>query len=192
MQADPVGEVARAPPSVPALTPQLQLAEEWARAKGDQVDHGAGIFEPGRVEPVLRVHHGPAPIYVRDMGRCLQVVGTLALPAEFRASLRAMDEAARAGALSDLREALMACPRVGFTLSPRTATDITEIAVVSVDQTLRISASDPSTFNRFADAIQEAETILLRVADLVGLYGSAYHRHRTYSSTTPAPSELYL
>lgn len=177
---------------VPVLSPALELAERWAREKGDEVGRATGVFGNGPPEAVLRLHHGPAPIVLRDLGGCLQVMGSLQLPEGFRASLKEMDEDGRQELLSALREELMSCPRVGFMLGPESAAGLTDLDRVVVDSVLRLGADDAQTFNRFADAIQETETVLLRVADLIGTFGTSYHRQRAYSSSTPPPADLYL
>ncbi len=176
----------------PPMTRPLLLVEKWARHRGDRTSRGAGIFDSGRVEPIVQVHHGSARIFVRDLGKCLMILGVDEIASEARASLARSSEAERGQFLSDLREILMSCPRVGFALAPAQFRDAGEVERILLDQTIQIAENDPASFNRFCDAIQETETLLLRVAAYVERSLPTSARAAAYSSTTPPPTELYL
>lgn len=176
----------------PRLTYALGLAEKWARHRGDGVTRGSGVFETGRVEPVLRVRHGAWPIYVRDLGKCLMVLGVLDVPDAVRARLRAASPAEQREFVDGLREVLLSCPRVGFGLAPAGASSPAELERVAIDATLQVAENDSASFNRFCDAVQEAETILLRVGDFLQRFVFAPSATASYSSSTPPPGEIYL
>ncbi len=179
-------------PPIPPLTRSLLLIEKWAHHRGDGTSRGGGMFSPGKVEPVVRIHHGSAPIYVRDLGKCLMVLGVYELPSEARARLEDAPAADRGLFLRGLREVLMSCPRVGFGLSPAGTSDPRRLDRIILDQTIQILEDDPDSFNRFCDAIQETETILLRVSEHVHEFASVSAGAATYSSGSPPPTELYL
>ncbi len=144
------------------------------------------------MEPVIQVHHGVVPIFVRDLGKCLMVMGVLDLPAEVTERLEQLTPAERQRFLLGLEEILTACPRIGFSVDPKGATDVAAIRRVVLDQTLQVAENDAASFNRFSDAIQETETILLRANAFVGGFLPSLEMSPRYSSTGPPPSELYL
>ncbi len=176
----------------PVLTPSLHLVEKWAAHRGDRTSRGWGLFGPGRPETVIRIHHGAVPIYVRDLGKCLMVLGILDLPREVRDRLEETSPADRAEFLDALQDELMACPRVGFSIAPSEARGVAGLERVALDQTLQVAENDPASFNRFCDAIQETETILLRVSELLRRFAVRPQEQAGYTSSTQPPTELYL
>lgn len=177
--------------TVPSATPALRLIEKWAAHRGDGSSRTAGVFVDARLELVIRIHHGSAPIFVRDLGKCLMVLGVIDLPGAVRTKLAGATEADRGRFIRELREILTSCPRVGFGLAPRDARDPSELDRLILDQTFQIAENDPGSFNRFCDAIQETETILLRVAELMERYVEQPAASLAYTSSTPPPTELY-
>ncbi len=150
------------------------------------------MFLPGVVEPLLQIHHGSAPIFVRDLGKCLMVLGTFDIPEEVRQRLRAETEADRARFLAGLQDILMSCPRIGFGVGPSEAGDAVQLRRIVLDQTLQVAENDAASFNRFCDALQETETILLRASAFIQQFSPAPGSQPRYSSSTPPPAELYL
>ena len=170
----------------------LRLASKWARHRRDQVSWGQGNFGGARSEPVLRIHHGSVPIFVRDLGKCLVVLGVIDIPGDVRSWLTKRPQPEKAEFLQHLLEVLMSCPRIGFSLASAAGAgdDLPERA--ALDQTLQVSENDAASFNRFCDAIQETETVLLRVSELVHSTLARAEVRPVYSSSLPAPRDLYL
>ncbi len=187
MARDPPAELPIPPPTAPLL-----LAEKWAHHRHDATSRGGAVFGQGDVEPVLQIYHGSAPIVVRDLGKCLMVLGAFEFAPETRARLNEASPGERGMFFSELEEILMSCPRIGYSLGPHGVTDARDVRQVVLDQTLQISENDPSSFNRFSDAIQETETVLLRASGFVKEFSQTVIGEPRYSSRTPAPSELYL
>lgn len=177
---------------VPPLTPMLLLAEKWAHHRHDRTTRGGAIFSEGRVEPVVQVHHGSVPIYVRDLGKCLMVLGSFDLPQELPVRLAEVSVEERGRFLSGLLEIVMSCPRVGYGFGPAGAGDVTELRRIVLDQTIQIAENDAASFNRFCDAIQETETLLLRAGAFLGGFLATAEGPPRYSSGSKPPSELYL
>ncbi len=177
---------------VPPPTHSLRLVEKWAAHRGDGTSRGGGIFESGRIEPIVRIHHGAAPIYVRDRGKCLMVLGVIEIPEEARHGLARAPPDDRMVFLHGLREILMACPRVGFGFGPSGAENPEQIERIVLDSTIQIAENDPGSFNRFCDAIQEIETILLRAMTFLFEAAPSRKGGAVYSSSTPPPASLYL
>ena len=177
---------------IPPPTFPLLLVEKWARHRGDPTSRGGAVFASGQIEPVVQIHHGTFPIYVRDLGKCLTVLGVLDFPGPVREKLAAASTADRAQFLFGLQAILTACPRLGFSIGPRGVVDPREFERVVLDQTIQVEENDPAPFNRFCDAIQETETILLQAAGFVQLFVPIHAVGPRYSSGAPPPSELYL
>ena len=173
-------------------TASLRLAGKWAKHRRDQVSWGRGNFGGPRPEPVLRIHHGSVPIFVRDLGKCLVVHGIIDLPEELRSWLAQLPEAGRAEFFQRLLEALMSCPRMGFSLVSPSDHDEELPVRAALDQTLQVAEDDAASFNRFCDAIQETETVLLRVSGLFHATLARAVERPLYSSSLPAPRDLYL
>lgn len=186
-ESDPV-----APLDAPPSTRSLRLAEKWARHRRDGVSWGWGIFGEDVREPVVRIMHGSSPIYVRDLGKCLMILGVIDVPTELRERLARETEGEREEFLQGLHAELTACPRIGFSFAPSVAraTDVPER--IALDQTIQIAENEAASFNRFCDAIQETETILLGVEEYLRQALAHAGERPVYSSSSPPPREIYL
>jgi hypothetical protein len=76
----------------------------------------------------------------------------------------------------------------GGVMNPLRARDL---ARVVVEERIRVSEDDPSSYNRFWDGFQEVRTALLRVSRFFGVINDAPASAQTYSSPTPPPSDTY-
>jgi hypothetical protein len=177
---------------VPPPTRMLQLAEKWARHRHDGTSLGAATFGEGPVEPMVQIHHGSVPIFVRDLGKCLMVLGVLDIPPPVSDRLAQMSAEERGQFLSDLEKVLMSCPRIGFAFDPRGSVQAGALRRIVLDQTLQIAENDAASFNRFCDAIQETETLLLRAAAQLTEFLASGRGSPQYSSSSPPPTDLYL
>ena len=186
------GGIGDGPDDAPPSTRALRLAEKWARHRRDAVAWGWGIFGEDVREPVVRITHGSSPIYVRDLGKCLMILGVVDLPPELRERLRGGSEGEREEFLQGLRMELTACPRIGFSFAPSDspASDVPER--IALDQTIQIAENEAASFNRFCDAIQETETILLGVEEFLRQALTRSRERPVYSSSSPPPREIYL
>ncbi len=177
---------------LPAPTPALRLVEKFAHHRRDAAAWGWGIFGTGAREPIVRIHHGSVPIFVRDLGKCLMVVGVIDVPPEVREKLAKASGAEQEAFLSGLREELMQCPRVGFAFAPGPLRGAETLERIALDQTFQVAENDASSFNRFCDAIQETETILLRAAEYLRRFLVRSAETEVYSTNSSPPTSLYL
>ena len=175
----------------PEVTPSLRRAEKWARHRRDGASWGWGVFGGTAREPLLRIHHGSAPIFVRDLGKCLMVLGYVDVVPEVRQAIGRAPAEEREEFRVGLQGELMACPRIGYVFLPTPLHDLAALERIALDQTLQIAENDPASFNRFCDAIQETETALLRVTEFLRQFLRA-EAPSVYSSGSPAPTEIYL
>jgi hypothetical protein len=175
-----------------APSPALRLAAKWARHRRDPTEWGRASFGTGAPEMVLRIRHGAVPLLVRDLGKCLTVLGIVDLSPEVRTWIAALAPAERERFLLGLRLQLMSCPRIGFSWGTIETPGQNMPERIALDQTLQISEDDPASFNRLCDAIQETETVLLRALEYLGAARRRAEETVLYSSTTEAPGELYL
>ena len=173
-------------------TAALLLAQRWARHRHDRTSWGSGDFGGARPEQLLRIHHGTAPIFVRDLGKCIMVLGVIDVPEDVRDWFVAAPPAERGRFLSGLREVLMACPRIGFSSAPSDLGGTECPERVALDQTLQIAENDAASFNRFCDAVQETETVLLMVVEYLRATEERAYEKAVYSSSLPPPKDLYL
>ena len=177
---------------LPAPTPALRLAAKWARHRKDGTGWGWGVFGAGGKEPIVRIHHGSVPIFVRDLGKCLMVLGVIDVPEEVREKLRDASGGEREDFLHGLREELMQCPRLGYAFAPSPLREAGQLTRVAIDQTLQVAEDDAASFNRFCDAIQETETILLGTAEYLRRFLLRSAESAVYSSSSSPPTGLYL
>lgn len=188
----PSGEVEMARRDGPPSTRALRLAEKWARHRRDDVSWGWGVFGEDLREPVVRIMHGSSPIFVRDLGKCLMILGVVDVPAELRERLAGEPEGEREEFLQGLRLELTACPRIGFSLAPSDSPASVVPERIALDQTIQIAENDAASFNRYCDAIQETETILLGVEEFLRQALARSRERPVYSSSSPPPREIYL
>jgi hypothetical protein len=146
----------------PPLTPNLELAREWAIELGNTTEHISATGPDGKVEPAISIQHGMFVIFCKEQGEALLLIAVAEVPPVTRARLRTLDEPIRQKLLTSLKLAVMQNERTGFNLLPVDLTSIEQLQKYSLSQTVRIARDSPETYNRFGDAIQEISSGLLR------------------------------
>ena len=152
------------PPNVPDV---LLLAEKGARAMGNQtrlVEIAKGGRDRGGL---LVVMHGDQPALVREQMECISVFILMDIPDELVVEIAKLPSEYQKRLEVNLRGALLSHGRTAFALWPIRLRSIGELRRISIEQTLRISEEDPSSFNRYADAIQEVVTTTARVSKVL-------------------------
>ena len=165
--ASEVGQPAVPPP----LTPSLELAAKWAKDLGNQVIHISASLPGGKIDPALSITHGTFVLFCKDLGESISLIGIVDIPPDSRARLRALSSDESSRMFMAFRLALMENPRSGFSFFPTDFKTIHEVQKFSLEQRFRVSESDTASFNRFADAIQELATGILRAAMVFGPMG---------------------
>lgn len=140
----------------------LTLAEKWARDLGNVTARISGTTPDGHEIPALSIKHGVFTVFCREEAGALHFSAILDIPADARSQLRKLDAPSQTRLLTTLKVALMENPRTGFGFFPVEFQRVYEIQKISLDQVVKISPDDSSTFNRFSDAIQELSTGLLK------------------------------
>jgi len=149
-------------PSPPAGP--MALAAEWARAMGRTVqDVELVASDAARKEPALGISHGPRTVFVRPHGGSIAIWLPIEIPAELRKKLATLDDATQEKFLLTVHHTLLGYGRTGYSMRPSSVRLISEVESISVEQEIRISRADLSSFNRFGDAIQEVVTAAVRV-----------------------------
>lgn len=146
----------------PQLTPMLELAEKWAMGMGCQTARITATLPDGTVEPALSIKRGQFVIFCKEQSGALLLLAILEIPSESRSRLRMLDKPTKDKLLTALKLAIMQNERTGFSLFPEDIQSVDELQKFSLSQIVRLSESDTSSFNRFADAIQELTTGIVR------------------------------
>lgn len=176
------------------LSKHLNLAELWAKEWGMEVVRSEFEPRPGERAALLQMDPKLLSFFVRDEGKRVCVFAMADIPSELRRSL----EGSRSDELeflTRLQQDLTVNPRLGFIFLtsdgvPAKTLQLSEVQRIAVEQYVRISEADLSSYNRYWDAIQEVRTAMFRVARLFGLLSSGAGT-QTYSSSTPPPPDLY-
>lgn len=111
----------------------------------------------------LGISHGQRTVFVSARGSSVIVWATVDLPDEFRNRLATLDVETQEKLLLTVEHALLSYGRTGFNLDPPSPRLISEVKRFTVEQTVRLSKGDSSSFNRYGDAIQEVVTAAVRV-----------------------------
>jgi hypothetical protein len=145
-----------------SLPPQLAIAEEWARNLGNRVTRAWGTYPDGRREPAIFIGHGVYTIICTEQSGALSLVAIVEIQDESREKLRRLAKADQDKILAALKVTLMQEGRSGFSFFPAEFQLLWEIQKYQLTQAVRVARDDASTFNRFADSIQEISSGLLR------------------------------
>lgn len=145
----------------------LLLAENWARGMGKVTKRVSFQTPNGGEIVVLTVMHGDKQVFVHEWNECISVFALMDLPEELTTRMRAMSSQLQRRLEVGLQRELVSLGRTAFTFRPLPLESIVHLQRISVSQLIRISSGDPSSFNRFADAIQEVVTSIARAASIL-------------------------
>lgn len=171
------------PPSKPEPSALLRLAEEWAKSLGNETAWGTGQRADGTSVPALALKHGIFILFCEDRAGILALTAMAEFPPEGRAQLRRLTEADEGKLAAALKAALTQNPRSGFSFFPPDFRHLFELQRLALEQHLKISSEDVSTFNRFADAIQELCSGMMHAGLVVGSVMT--------TQTSVGPSDMY-
>ncbi|MFZ0699701.1 MAG: DUF2299 family protein [Thermoplasmata archaeon] len=161
------------PPAEREKPQLLQVAERWAKAAGRDVKWGS--FKVGSPEAsfqsMLVIQQGSIAVFVRCQADALVVFVVADLPMEARQKIATLSSELRSKMLIHLRQELLSVPRNGFAVFPPTLMSIDQLERFIVEQTLVIDEHDPSTRNRFLDAVMEVTVGAMRAAQVIASLG---------------------
>jgi len=149
------------PSSVP---PPLTLADRWARELGKTTRLMELLDSDGSKGVVLLIVHRDHRIFIQARGECIVVTVLIEIPTEVTAAIARQSAPMKRRIEVNLRTELASNGRTAFTLRPAAMTDIEQLRRITVEQLMKVSEDDPSSFNRLADAIQEVVTTAARAS----------------------------
>ena len=88
-----------------------------------------------------------------------------------------------------LRGELSSNSRTGFSFIPQKFSSVDQLEAFNVEQLLKISEDDVSSFNRFCDALQEIVTTAMKAVSVFGLLVSTQGPSTT--AVRPASGTIY-
>ncbi|MCI4332603.1 MAG: hypothetical protein L3K01_02565 [Thermoplasmata archaeon] len=150
------------------LSPQLETARKWALALGNEVEITTITDMANTKRPAIGIKHGSIGLLAAEINGTLSVAALLGVPPDFRTASSMLPADLRFQMLESVRQALMDCPRVGWTLLPQTTASIEQLEALQMLELMRLADGDVQSFNRFADAIQELVTMVVRVQSVFG------------------------
>ena len=147
----------------------LTLAEKWAKQMGKEVERGKATLPDGKEIPVLFVSHGPRWVIIRKENDIIIINVFIEVPDEVRERIKTLDPTAQDRFLLQLKYQLLSNARTGWYPEPKTYKKPHELKKIIIEQRIRLSKMDHSSFNRYADALQEVVTVGVRVMILYGI-----------------------
>jgi hypothetical protein len=149
-------------------TAQLDLAATWAHDLELSVEPLEVRNALGAVVPAIGIVRGQVRFALFEVRNVLHLVCSIQVPEEVRSATSRLKATLQEEMLIALRQAISECPRVGWVMLPMTTAKIGDLKELRLDETFRISESELQSFNRFADALQELSTVVLKAS---GVYG---------------------
>lgn len=148
---------------------QLVLAEQWAKQMGKKVNRVDATLPNGKKIPILTIMHGTRAVLVSTRNEVIFIFIIIEIPEEIRNRLDKLDMAKQEKILLSLEHQLLSNARTAYRLEPQMLKKVSELKKIIVEQSIRISNKDQSSFNRFADAIQEVITVGVRAMLVFGI-----------------------
>ena len=143
------------PEKPPPLTPQLLLAKSIAEEMGRKTQHGKAATREGKEVPILLVSHGDKWVMVRQDGNVAVEFTHIDIPDEIKTKLQKLPKEIQERIMRAMKVAILSKGRIGWIYTPPGATAVGDLRAIILAQVIRLSRSDQSCYNRFADAIQE-------------------------------------
>jgi hypothetical protein len=150
------------------LSPQLRLAEKWAKELGNVTGQTEGTDPGGNKLPALTIQHGAALLIAVEQNEVLGLLAGMEFPATLREQIGLLPPKTQEKMLYTIKQVLMDNPRVAWQMQPPTTTRMGELDKLQLSAFMRLDGKNVETFNRFADAIQELTTLVVRVGVVVG------------------------
>jgi len=148
---------------------QLVLAEQWAKQMGKKVDRVEVTLPNGNKIPILAIMHGNRAVLISTQHEVIFIFITIEIPKDIRKRLDNLDIAKQEKILLSLEHQLLSNARTAYRLEPQIVKKVSDLNKIIVEESIRISNKDKSSFNRFADAIQEVITVAVRAMFVFGI-----------------------
>lgn len=150
------------------IPPKLRLAEKFCKKLGRKYEYKEAIVG-NETKILLFVYHGGNPIFVSQEKDSIIIFIRINIPDEVKKISQKLEEELTERILFNLKRELSSHERTGFSLIPININKLSELEGFVVQQQIVISEKDPSSINRFADAIQEVVTVTARALLILNL-----------------------
>ena len=160
--------MAHKPRKKSVLPQQLELALQWAKDMDKEVKIIEAETADSRRVPVLQVFHGKRWVIVSAKASSVSVVVPLKIPESARKKITKLPDNIQEKAIFMHRQQLLSYGRIGYILTPLGVRKLGDVEGVLIEEVLRLSPREYSTFNRFADAVQEVITAGVWVLHFIG------------------------
>lgn len=178
------------PPESVKFGPSLTVAEEWIRETGRETKRDLSPPLPdGKRIPLLVISHGLIKVLAREQGSCLIVSVAMPVHDAIRKKLSGLTPEDKQKVMIALRGELSSNSRGWYGYSPADATSLDQMQSFYVEQLLKVSKDDPSSFNRLCDAIQEVVGVAVKGLTILGFF--AQPQSPPTSPVKPASTSLY-
>lgn len=171
------------------LPQSLALAEKWAKQMGKQTQRGEAIFIDGNKVPILSISHANKPIWVRQENHIIVIFVRIEVPKEVSEQIKTLNKAEQNRIMLSLKHQLLSEGRTGYILEPSGVVNLEELSAITIEQRIRISSKDHSSFNRFGDAIQEIVTVAVKSMLVFGILPTGVTSSK--SSEIKPPEGMY-
>lgn len=150
----------------------LILVEKWSKLMGKRTKRLKAELSDGTIIPIVTINHGNISVLVRSEYEIIVVFINAEVPYDIKNQLEKLDREKQEIILESLKQQLLSNGRTGYYLEPISTSVISELSGFTIEQRIRISSKDPSSFNRLMDAIQEVITVTIRALLLFGILPS--------------------
>jgi len=150
------------------LTNQLILVKQYAEEMGRTVHVGIATTPDNKTFPIIVISHGNHPIIVREENSMTVVFSEIRVSEDIKKKYRQCDPAIQERILLAVKHSLLSKCNFGYRMFPPSLKSISELDKIQIEQVFRLSRSDPSCINRFADAMQGVVSATLEVLLIIG------------------------
>ncbi len=150
------------------IPPKLGLAEKYCKKLGRKYQYVEAESNNETIT-LLAVSHGSRPVFVRQEKDSIIIFIQIDIPDEMKTIFQKLNPELGEKILISLKHELLSQERTGFSLLPQGINKLSELEGFTVQQQIVISEKDPSSINRFADAIQEVVTVTVRALLILNL-----------------------
>lgn len=137
-------------------------------ALGNTTGRTEGSDPNGKRVIALTIQHGAALLVAVEQNEVLGLLASMEFPKDLRDQVSQLPKKTQEKMLYTIKQVLMETPRIAWQMQPPTLTIMGELDKLQLSEFMRLDEDNPETFNRFADAIQELSTLVVRVGTVVG------------------------
>jgi len=179
-------------PTATSPTEILLLTKRWVGEMGKRSRFVELQDRDGLRGAVLVVDHLGWKVFIQERSRCILVMVIVDIPRALVEKVSSMPEPIQSRLECNLRIELTSNARTAYTLRPSQAQHLSSLRRMTVEQLIRVSGDDPSSFNRLVDAIQEVVTTATRASSVLTPFLPKDDEESAGLSEDDAPLGMYV